>query len=205
MKLCESVDAGATATALCAQLYWLSRACGLLYAPTPRRRNSTAQNGASAMACEPAQIGSRRHHQAPRPRTRRPSGLRCPREPRRRNHRTRCLLSQPARLRHRCAGRAPCRRRPPTPLPPMHRGPFSSRGIVRWNRLTSCSIVHRCRGAGPGSGFWTGSCVPPLDGPTGCGCPNQSAGLEAGRIRHSLAGDGTDVSSSTGRRQSRAV
>lgn len=157
------------------------------------------------MDCEPARIGSRTCHRSPRPQPRRPLVLRCHRGPRRRNRRTRCLRSRPARLRRRCAVRAPCRQPPPTPRLPRHRWPSSSRGIVLWDRLTSCSTVHRCRGADPGSGFWTESCAPPLDGTTGCGGPNQPAGLEAVRIRHSLAGDRTDVSSRIGRRQSRAV
>lgn len=157
------------------------------------------------MDCEPARIGSRTCHRSPRPQPRRPLVLRCLREPRRRNRRTRCLRSRPARLRHRCAVRAPCRRRPRTQRLPMRQWMFSSRGTVRWDHPTSCSTVHRGRGADPGSGFWSGSPALPLDGPTGRGCPNQSAGLETGRIGHGLAGDGTDVSSHTGRRQSRAL
>lgn len=177
MKLCESVDAGATATALCAQLYWLSRACGLSYGPTPGRRTSTAQNGASAMDAGLAQTDSRTRHRAPRPRLPRPSALRCLRAPRRQDRRARCLPSRPARLRHRCAVRAPCRRRPRTQRLPMRQRLFSLRGTVRWDHPTSCSTVHRCRGVDPGSASWTGSPALPLDGPTGRGRLHQPAGL----------------------------
>lgn len=63
--------------ALCARLYWLSRACGLSYGPTPERPTSAAQNGASAMDCEPARIGIRTCHRSPRPQPRQPLVLRC--------------------------------------------------------------------------------------------------------------------------------